>query len=76
MRPHYVPGGSYPTPFLGRLLFKISDPKHKTRYPKTGVGYEPLGRMWVYGRILSLSWRASCPPPLATSAKESIGDGA
>ena len=22
---------------------KIKDPKHKTRYPKKGVGYEPLG---------------------------------
>ena len=29
--------------FLGRLLFKITDPNHKTRYPKKGVGYEPLG---------------------------------
>ena len=39
-----LPRGSYPTPFLGRLLFKITDPNHKTRYPKKGVGYEPLGR--------------------------------
>ena len=39
-----IPRGSYPTPFLGRLLFKITDPNHKTRYPKKGVGYEPLGR--------------------------------
>ena len=31
--------------FLGRLLFKITDPNHKTRYPKKGVGYEPLGRV-------------------------------
>ena len=38
------PRGSYPTPFLGRLLFKIPDPNHKTRYPKKWVGYEPLGR--------------------------------
>ena len=38
-------GGSYPTSFLGRLLFKITDPNHKTRYPKKGVGYEPLGRI-------------------------------
>ena len=38
-----MPRGSYPTPFLGRLLFKITDPNHKTRYPKKGVGYEPLG---------------------------------
>ena len=37
-----VPRGSYPTPFLGRLVFKITDPNHKTRYPKQGVGYEPL----------------------------------
>ena len=31
---HYVvwevPRGSYPTPVLGRLLFKIADPNHKT----------------------------------------------
>ena len=40
----FVPRGSYPTPFLERLLFKIADPNHKTRYPKNGVGYEPLGR--------------------------------
>ena len=26
------------------LFFKITDPNHKTRYPKKGVGYEPLGR--------------------------------
>ena len=38
-----VPRGSYPTPFLGRLLFKITDPNQKTRRPKKGVGYEPLG---------------------------------
>ena len=38
-----LPRGSYPTPFLGRLLFEITDPNHKTRYPKKGVGYEPLG---------------------------------
>ena len=39
------PRGSYPTPFLGRLLCKITDPNHKTRYPKKGVGYEPLGKV-------------------------------
>ena len=39
------PRGSYPTPFFGRLLFKITDPNHKTRYPKKGIGYEPLGRV-------------------------------
>ena len=38
-----IPRGSYPTPVLGRLLFKITGPNHKTRYPKKGVGYEPLG---------------------------------
>ena len=35
--------GSYPTFFLGFLLFYITDPSHKTRYPKQGVGYETLG---------------------------------
>ena len=29
---------------LGYLLFYIADPSHKTRYPKQGVGYEPLCR--------------------------------
>ena len=38
-----IPVGSYPTPFLGYLLFYVTDPNHKTRYPKKGVGYEPLG---------------------------------
>ena len=23
----------------------MTDPKHKTRYPQKGVGYEPLGRV-------------------------------
>ena len=46
-----LPRGSYPTPFLGRLLFKITDPNHKTRYPKKGVGYEPLGTVWDIDRI-------------------------
>ena len=32
------------SPFLRCLLFKITGPNHKTRYPKQGVGYEPLGR--------------------------------
>ena len=32
----YVPRGSYSTPSLGRLLFMITDPNHKTRYPKRG----------------------------------------
>ena len=39
-----IPRGPYPTPFLGYLFFKITDPNHKTRYPKKGVGYEPLGK--------------------------------
>ena len=43
-----VPRGSYPAPFLGRLLFKITDPNHKTRYPKKGLGYEPLGNAFGY----------------------------
>ena len=44
IRFYTIPRGSYPTPFLGRLLFKITDPNPKTRYPKKGVGYEPLGK--------------------------------
>ena len=34
-----------PYPFLipGYLLFYIADPKHKTRYPQKGVGYDSLG---------------------------------
>ena len=39
-----IPRGPYPTPFLGYLFFKITDPNHKTKYPKKGVGYEPLGK--------------------------------
>ena len=38
------PVGPYPTPFLGFLLFYLTDPNHKTRYPKTGVGYKPWFR--------------------------------
>ena len=41
--PYTLPVGSYPSPFLGYLLFYITDPNHKTRYPKKGVGYEPPG---------------------------------
>ena len=29
-----LPVGSYPTPFLGYLLFYIADPNHKVGYPK------------------------------------------
>ena len=25
-------------------MFYITDPNHKTRYPKQGVGYDPLGK--------------------------------
>ena len=35
---YYIPVGSYPTPFLGYLLFYITDPNHKTRYPKKEKG--------------------------------------
>ena len=47
-----LPRGSYPTPFLGHLLLKITDPNHKTRYPKKGLGYEPLGRMSDNEKVL------------------------
>ena len=40
-----IPVASYPAPFGGYLLFYITDPNHKTRYPKKGVGYEPLGTL-------------------------------
>ena len=48
------PRVSYPTPFLRYLIFYITDPNHKSRYPKKGVGYEPLGmagelRLWHMG---------------------------
>ena len=56
-----LPRGSYPTPVLGRLLFKITDSNHKTRYPKKGVGYEPLGTLRGAGSLHAIShvnkWR-------------------
>ena len=45
LKRQHLPRGSYPTPVLGRLLLKITDPNHKTRYLKKGVGYEPRGRV-------------------------------
>ena len=36
--PIYLEAHTLP-PFLGRLLFKITDPNHKTRYPQKGVGF-------------------------------------
>ena len=50
-----VPMGSYPTPFLRYLLFYIGDPNHKTRYPKKGVGYDPLGKPQSLPQGLSTS---------------------
>ena len=38
-----VPRGSYPTPFLGYLVLRLGSVILKSRRPKTGVGYEPLG---------------------------------
>ena len=39
-----MPVGSYTTPFFRVSTFLyITDPKRKTRYPKKGVGYKPLG---------------------------------
>ena len=38
-----------PYPFSVYLLFYITDPNHKTRYPRNGVGYEPLGIERVHG---------------------------
>ena len=44
-KPQILRVGSYPSPFFVYLLFYITDPNHKTRYPKKGVGYEPLGKI-------------------------------
>ena len=38
-----VPRGSYPTPFLGYLVLWLGSVILKSRRPKKGVGYEPLG---------------------------------
>ena len=46
-----IPRGSYPTLFLGRLPFKITDPNQKTRRPKKGVGYEPVGKNQTVGAL-------------------------
>ena len=51
-----IPRGSYPTPVLGYLIFYIADPNHKTRYPKKGVGYEPLGKAWRLVPEMSFSF--------------------
>ena len=52
-----LPRGSYPVSFLGRLPFKIKDPNHKTRYPKKGVGYEPLGKPETEAQLLKVMLR-------------------
>ena len=55
--------GSYPSPFLGYLLFYITDPSHKSRYPQKGVGYEPLGKAPVLSpnpSLLGLLRRLLC----------------
>ena len=61
-----LPRGSYPTPFLGRLLFKTADPNHRTRYPKKGIGYEPLGR------ATDLTTSAGSAEPLQTSKRATL----
>ena len=53
-----------PYPFFGYLLFYIADPDHKIRirYPRKGVGYEPLGSFDDGSRsfpIRSLAYRTS-----------------
>ena len=39
-----LPRGSYPAPFLGYLGLWLGSAVLKSRRPKKGVGYEPLGR--------------------------------
>ena len=41
--PRALPRGSYPTPFLGYLVLWLGSVILKSRRPKKGVGYEPLG---------------------------------
>ena len=38
-----IPRGSYPTPFLGCLVLWLGSVILKSRRPKKGVRYEPLG---------------------------------
>ena len=38
-----LPRGSYPTPFLGYLVLWLGSVIFKSRHPKKGAGYEPLG---------------------------------
>ena len=40
---HNLPRGSYPTPLLGYLFLWFGSVILKSRRPKKGVGYEPLG---------------------------------
>ena len=40
-----LPRGSYPTPVLGYLVLWLGSVLLKSRRPKKGVGYEPLGRI-------------------------------
>ena len=44
-----LPRGSYPTPFLGYLVLWLGSVILKSRRPKNGVRYEPLGR--VEGKV-------------------------
>ena len=67
-----LPRGSYPTPFLGRLLFKITDLNHKTRYPK-GVGYEPLGGIGISKAALAENAKTSTPESLIAKAVTAQG---
>ena len=43
LKPETLPRGSYPTPFLGYLVLWLGSVILKSRRPKKGVGYEPLG---------------------------------
>ena len=49
LRVQSLPRGSYPTPFLGYLVLWLGSVILKSRRPKKGGGYEPLGRVYEFG---------------------------
>ena len=48
----FLPRGSYPILFLGYLALWLGSVILKSRHPKKGVGYEPLGTVGFEAKIL------------------------